>query len=53
MNLFKDQAVKLRKTESAIAGILVAAMLFGAVCMTLEMIDKAAVRGSVRVCTTK
>ncbi len=50
MNVFNDQAIKMRRTQNAIAGLFILAMIFGAVCLTLEMMDQAAVRGSVRLC---
>jgi hypothetical protein len=50
MNLFNDQAVKIRKVETVLAGLFIAAMIFGAVCLLLDMADQAAVRGSVRIC---
>lgn len=49
MNLFNDQAVKIRKVETVLAGLFIAAMIFGAVCMTLDMMDQAAVCVSVRI----
>lgn len=53
MNLFVDQAAKVRRTQNVLAGLFIVAMILGAVCMTLDMVDQAAVRGSVRICTTK
>jgi len=39
--------------KTGLAGLFIAAMIFGAVCLTLDMMDQAAVRGSVRICRGK
>ena len=52
MNLSKNQAAIMHRVKSSLAGLFVLAMIFGAVCLTLDMMDQAAVHG-IRTCWTR
>lgn len=40
-------------TKTALAFLFILSTFYGAVCLTLDMMDQAAVSGSVRICSTK